>query len=113
MLEMDPITMTAKDKLFELMKSDEPLLAPGGWNAISVKMIEAIGFRMSFITGGGITESMLGLPDIGSITMSEMVSQVKNICAVTSIPVIADSDSGFGNAMNAMRPVSISYAPIK
>src|SRR5438552_4960271 len=98
--------MSPKDKLFKLMRGDDPVLAPGGWNALSVKMMQAMGFRLSFITGGGVTETLLGRPDLGVITMSEMVRQVTYICAVTDIPVLADGDSGFGNAMNAMRTVT-------
>jgi len=98
--------MSPKEKLLNLMRGDAPVIAPSAWNAISAKMIQAMGFKMSFLTGGGITESLLGMPDIGSITMSEMVTQVKYICMAAQVPVIADGNSGFGNALNAMRTVT-------
>jgi 2,3-dimethylmalate lyase len=98
--------MSPKDKLFKVLRSPEAIITPGGWNALSVRMTEAMGFRLSFITGGGITETLLGRPDLGTITMSEVVSQVNYMCQVTELPIIVDGDSGFGNAMNAMRTVT-------
>ncbi len=97
--------MSPKEKLLKLTKGEAPILAPGGWDALSAKMIERAGFRVCFLTGGGITASLLCEPDAGVLTMTEMARHVSYICEVTSNPVIADGDSGFGNALNAMRTV--------
>jgi len=99
-------TMSPRQKLFRILRSSEAIIAPGAWNALSVRMTEAMGFPLSFITGGGMTETLLGRPDLGIMTMSEVVTQVSYMTQVTEIPIIVDGDSGFGNAMNAMRTVA-------
>jgi len=98
--------VSPKDKLFEVLKAREPIIAPGGWDALSAKMIQNAGFKVCFLTGGGMTASLLCKPDRGVITLTEMVNQVRYICEAIEIPVIADGDSGFGNALNAMRTVT-------
>lgn len=98
--------VSPKEELFEALEGPEAVLAPGGWNALSAKMIERIGFKICFQTGGGLSGALLGVPDMGMITMTEMTNEVRHICQAVKIPVIADGDSGFGNAMNAMRTVT-------
>jgi len=97
--------VSPRDKLFEVLKGREAVIAPGGWDALSAKMIQNAGFKLCFLTGGGMTGSLLCKPDRGVITLTEMVNQVRYICEAVEIPTIADGDSGFGNALNAMRTV--------
>jgi 2-methylisocitrate lyase-like PEP mutase family enzyme len=71
------------------------LVAPGAFDGLSARLIER--FPLIYATGGGIARSM-GYPDIGLITMTEVLGRVKNMVDVTGIPVFADADTGYGNA---------------
>jgi carboxyvinyl-carboxyphosphonate phosphorylmutase len=88
----------------QLIAAPEILVLPGAWDALSALLIERAGFQGVYITGGGIARSS-GVPDIGLITMSEQVARVKMICDAVSVPVLADADTGYGNAINLMRTV--------
>jgi len=87
-----------------LLKDKKLLVAPGAFDGLSARLIERTGFPLIYVTGGGIARSM-GYPDLGLLTMSEVISRVKNIVDVTNIPVLADADTGYGNALNVMRAV--------
>jgi methylisocitrate lyase len=91
--------------LRDLLKSPEILIAPGAHNAFTAKIIEQAGFKAVYMTGSGAAMDLLGLPDLGFLTMSEMVAHARNIVQATSLPVIADADTGYGNALNVMRTV--------
>ncbi len=72
---------------------------------LTAKIIEKVGFEAVYFTGYGQAASHLGTPDIGLLTMTEMVARVRNFVCALDIPVIADGDTGFGNAVNVMRTV--------
>jgi len=91
--------------LRDLLKSPEILIAPGAHNAFTAKIIEQAGFKAVYMTGSGAAMDLLGSPDLGFLTMSEMVAHARNIVQATSLPVIADADTGYGNALNVMRTV--------
>ncbi len=91
--------------LRDLLKSPEILIAPGAHNAFTTRIIEQSGFKAVYMTGSGAAMDLLGLPDLGLLTMSEMVAHARNIVQATSLPVIADADTGYGNALNVMRTV--------
>ncbi|MFQ6126448.1 MAG: oxaloacetate decarboxylase [Candidatus Heimdallarchaeota archaeon] len=91
--------------LRKLLKRDNITVAPGVPNAISAKIAEKTGFEAVYMPGGGTAATILGLPDTGLITMKEMVTFAKYIADAVEIPVIADADTGFGNAINVMRTV--------
>ncbi|MCH9673941.1 MAG: isocitrate lyase/PEP mutase family protein [Gammaproteobacteria bacterium] len=80
------------------------VLAPGVYNALFAKAVEDIGFDAVYVTGFG-TAARYGYPDVGLITQSEMVQNLRYICAATSLPVVADMDTGYGNALNVQRTV--------
>lgn len=92
-------------RLRKLLKEEEILLAPGCFNALSARLIEQAGFKAIYISGAALAGNFLGYPDIGLATMSEVLENVRNIVRVTSLPVICDADTGFGNAINMMRTV--------
>ena len=96
--------MTRAKKLRELLNSGI-VTAPGAYDAWSAKLVEAAGFPAVYMTGYGVSASVLGRPDIGLISYQEMVTAVRNICGVTTVPVIADADNGYGNALNVVRTV--------
>jgi len=81
------------------------IAAPGAYDAWSAVMIEKAGFPAVYMTGYGVVASLLGKPDIGLITMSEMARAAHNIVSAVDIPVIADADAGYGAALNVMRTV--------
>jgi 2-methylisocitrate lyase-like PEP mutase family enzyme len=80
------------------------VVAPGAADALTAKLVEAAGFTAVYCTGGGISRSM-GFPDVGYVTLSEMVGRVRNIAEVCNLPLVADVDAGFGNVLTLMRAV--------
>jgi 2-methylisocitrate lyase-like PEP mutase family enzyme len=91
-------------RLRELLASDELVVAPGSYDAITARMVEAAGFPAVYMTGAG-TAASLGYPDYGLLTMSEMAGNSGRIADAVSVPVIADADTGFGNELNVARTV--------
>jgi len=92
--------------LRNLLREPGIIVAPGAHNAFTAKIIEQTGgFQAIYMTGSGATMNLLGEPDVGLLTMTEMVTQAKNMVNATSLPVIADADTGYGNALNVMRTV--------
>jgi carboxyvinyl-carboxyphosphonate phosphorylmutase len=92
-------------KLRELMEKKDIILAPGAYDALSARIIEAVGFDVVYMTGFGTAASLLGYPDVGLVTMSEMVDNARRIVEAVNIPVIADADTGYGNPINVIRTV--------
>ncbi|WP_371373194.1 oxaloacetate decarboxylase [Sporomusa aerivorans] len=91
--------------LRQLLAAGSIVVAPGAHDALTAKIIEKTGFPAVYMTGYGQAASHLGKPDVGLLTMSEMVARAANIAEAVNIPVIADADTGFGNAINVMRTV--------
>lgn len=81
------------------------IVAAGCYDGLSGRLVEQAGFEVAYMTGYGVAASVLGKPDYGFITMNEIVTQAKNIVSTINIPLIADSDTGYGNPLNVMRTV--------
>jgi PEP phosphonomutase and related enzymes len=94
-----------KNCLRELLAAPGIIRAPGAYDAWSARLIEMAGFPAVYMTGYGLSASLLGRPDIGLLTMSEMAAQGRNIAAAVSVPVIADGDNGYGGVLNVVRTV--------
>ncbi len=92
-------------QLRQLLRNGKTLVKPGAYNALSAKIIEKAGFQCCGVTGYGVSASLLGKPDVGLITLDEIVMITRYITRAVKIPVIADADTGFGNAINVMRTV--------
>ncbi len=92
-------------RLKQLLHAEKLLVAPGAYDVLSAKIIEQAGFEAVYMTGYGTSASLLGEPDVGLLTMTEMVQRVGNIANAVEIPVIADGDTGFGNPLNVRRTV--------
>ena len=92
-------------RLRELLTAGETLLAPGAYDALSARLVEAAGFPAVYMTGFGTAASVLGRPDVGLLTMTEMVEQVHRLVDAVDVPVIADADTGYGNPLNVLRTV--------
>src|ERR1043165_301364 len=96
--------MTARQKLRELLRRDKLLVAPGCFDGLSARLVEEAGFEAAYLSGGAIARSM-GIPDIGLVTMSESIERAAQVVSAIQIPVIADADTGYGNAVNLVRTV--------
>ena len=92
-------------QLAEMVRGLEPILAPGAYDALSARMIENAGFPAVYMTGFGTSASLLGRPDVGLLTMSQMVDNARRIAQAVDVPVIADADTGYGNPLNVIRTV--------
>jgi methylisocitrate lyase len=88
-------------KIKELMQ-DGIVVMPGAFNAISAKLIERAGFKAVYISGAGLANGVAAMPDIGLLTMTEVLTQSKYIIDAVDIPCIIDGDTGFGEAINVM-----------
>jgi len=98
--------MTKAKDLRNLLKGEKIIMAPGAYDAWSARVIEMYGFPAVYMTGYGVSASVLGRPDIGLISFQEMVTAARNICNCTTVPVIADADNGYGSSLNVVRTVS-------
>lgn len=78
---------------------------PGVYDALSAKIAARAGFEVIFITGYSLSATILGEPDFGLLTQTEVVGAAQRICSVVDTPVIVDADTGYGNAINVMRTV--------
>ena len=97
--------MDRAKKLRELLAGERIIMAPGAYDAWSARLVEKAGFPAVYMTGYGVSASVLGRPDIGLISFREMADMARNICACTEVPVIADADNGYGGALNVVRTV--------
>jgi 2,3-dimethylmalate lyase len=98
--------MRTTTRLRELLDSPDLLVAPGAYDALSARLIAQAGFRAVYMTGFGTAASVLGQPDVGLLTMSEMVSRASALAAVVGdLPLIADADTGYGNPINVRRTI--------
>lgn len=83
------------------------LIMPGAANALAARVIEATGHRLMLVNGAAIANTYLGVPDIGLVSVTELADHVAAIRDAVSIPILADADTGFGNALNARRTVQL------
>lgn len=94
-------------RLREILNKREAVLLPGAANALTARIIEDIGFKAIYITGAGITNTFLGAPDIGLISITELANHVSAMREVVSLPLIVDADTGFGNPLNVARTTRV------
>ncbi|SAK75796.1 carboxyvinyl-carboxyphosphonate phosphorylmutase [Caballeronia hypogeia] len=87
------------------LKQPGLIVAPGCHDALGARIIERAGFEAVYMTGNGLSASLIGAPDIGLLTMTEMVERGRAFADAVQIPVIADADTGYGNANNVQRTV--------
>eukprot|EP00897_Mesotaenium_endlicherianum_P008854 jgi/Mesen1/7998/ME000425S07199 len=93
-------------RIHKLLQESGSLLLPGCYDALSASIVQKTGFAAGFISGYATSASLLGKPDFGLLTPTEMAANARNICsAVPSIPIIVDADTGGGNALNVQRTV--------
>jgi len=98
---------TPRARLRELVSAPAPLVAPGAYDALSARLIEQGGFHAVYMSGFGTTASLIGRPDVGLLSGTEMVDNARRIVSAVDVPVIADADTGYGNAINVVRTVQL------
>jgi 2-methylisocitrate lyase-like PEP mutase family enzyme len=96
--------MNSRQVLKQLFKRDRLLVAPGCFDGLSARLVEEAGFDAAYLSGGALARSM-GIPDIGLVTMSEVIERAAQVVSAIKIPIIADADTGYGNAVNLVRSV--------
>jgi 2-methylisocitrate lyase-like PEP mutase family enzyme len=96
--------MNSRQVLKQLFQRDRLLVAPGCFDGLSARLVEEAGFEAAYLSGGALARSM-GIPDIGLVTMSEVIERAAQVVAAVKIPIIADADTGYGNAVNLVRSV--------
>src|SRR5262249_60629955 len=102
--------MTPAQKLREVLAAPGLEVMPGCFDALSAKLVADAGCKVMFMSGFAVSAARLGLPDTGLISFSEMLDSLRSCCAAAgTIPVIADGDTGYGNALNVQRTV-VEYA---
>lgn len=93
--------------LKEIVKRRAAVTVPGAPNALFAKIAEDLGFEAVYVTGAGVANMSLGLPDLGLATATELAGVVSAVADAVSIPVIADIDTGFGNPLNVVRTIQV------
>ncbi len=99
------MTITARQRFRSRLAAGRTQWVPGSYDVLSAKLIEEAGFDGVLVSGFGVSASLLGLPDTELYTMTENLGVVRATCAAVEIPVMADGDTGYGNAINVMRTV--------
>ncbi len=94
-------------RLRELLRARKAVLLPGAANALTARVIEDLGFQAIYVTGAGVTNTSLGMPDIGLITLTELASHLGAMRDVVTLPLIVDADTGFGNPINVGRTIQV------
>ena len=97
--------MNKAEQVRHFLKKNGFLVMPGVYDCLSAKIAARNGFDVIFITGYSLSATLLGEPDFGLLTQTEMLSAAQRICGVVETPVIVDADTGYGNAINVMRTV--------
>src|ERR1700704_4531120 len=90
-----------------LLKPGAAVVLPGVSNALAARVVADLGFPAAYITGAGIANTFLGIPDNGLVTLTELADHVAAIREIFPGPLMVDADTGFGNAVNAMRAVKL------
>lgn len=100
-----PMTTDKGRRLRAAIEERRALLVPGAANALTARIIEDLGYEAAYLTGAGLANTGFGLPDLGLVTMTEVVDATAAIADVTDLPLIVDADTGFGNPLNMTRTV--------
>src|SRR5437660_9170981 len=100
-------SLSTRGQFRELRKPGAAVVLPGVSNALAARVVADLGFPAAYITGAGIANSFLGVPDNGLVTLTELVEHVAAIRDVFPGPLMVDADTGFGNAMNMVRTVKL------
>src|SRR5665213_1720609 len=101
------MTENCNRRFREILSQRKTILLPGAANALAARVIEDIGFKAIYVTGAGITNTFLGVPDIGLLTLTELANHVSAMRDAVALPLIVDADTGFGNAVNVGHTIQV------
>jgi 2-methylisocitrate lyase-like PEP mutase family enzyme len=93
------------DRLRGRLAEKSAMIVPGAGNALAARVIADLGFEALYLSGAGLTNTLLGLPDLAFVSLPELVQNTAAISEVTDLPLIVDADTGFGNAINVRQTV--------
>jgi methylisocitrate lyase len=96
--------VNTRKRLRELLARNSLLIAPGAFDGLSARLVEQAGFEAVYLSGGAVARSA-GFPDLGLMSMAEVIERAREVTAAVKIPVIADADTGYGNAVSVVRTV--------
>lgn len=96
----------SRNRRLRRLIADGAIQIPGAFNALVARAIEKSGFPAIYVSGAGLSNAVFGLPDVGLFTLTEAVDHARKIVRATTVPVIVDGDTGFGDAINAARTIS-------
>ena len=105
--QIGPMPETTRQKFRAMLKPSAALILPGVANALAARVVADCGFGAAYVTGAGIANSFLGVPDNGLVTLTELASHVTAIRDVFRGPLMVDADTGFGNALNMRRTIQV------
>jgi methylisocitrate lyase len=97
--------MTPGQKFRDAIAAEKPLQIIGAINAYTARMAEATGYKALYLSGGGVAANSLGMPDLGISTMEDVLTDVRRITDVTTLPLLVDIDTGWGGAFNIARTI--------
>src|ERR1700743_3920932 len=90
-----------------MLREEKGVIMPGVPNALAARVVADLGFKAVYLTGAGLTNTYLGLPDLGFMDLSQVADHVMAIRCVIDLPLVVDIDTGFGNAINVTHTVRI------
>ena len=92
-------------RVHQALAASTNIVFPGVYDTLSAKMAERVGFQLAFVSGYAVSATLIGEPDFGLLTQSEVIDRARHICRSVSMPVIVDADTGYGNPLNVIRTV--------
>ncbi len=99
--------LTACEKLRDLIVNDRTVVVPGVTSALNALLVKEAGFEVTYLSGAGLTNTLLGMPDLGLLSLNELADTATKIGQVCDLPLIVDVDTGFGNAVNVNNCVKV------
>ena len=92
-------------RVHQALAASTNIVFPGVYDTLSAKMAERVGFQLAFVSGYAVSATLIGEPDFGLLTQSEVIDRARHICRSVSMPIIVDADTGYGNPLNVIRTV--------
>jgi methylisocitrate lyase len=100
-------TITRAERVRRLLQEERPIVMGGVFDGLSTRLAAEAGFEVLFMGGFSVAATLLGEPDFGLLTQTEMADAARRVCRLTDLPVLVDADTGYGNALNTMRTVEL------
>ncbi len=97
----------ATNRIQQILDREDATVFPGVYDALSAKMAEQVGFSFAFISGYSVAASLIGEPDMGLLTQTEMIDRARQVIRCVNIPIIVDADTGYGNPLNVIRTIDL------